>query len=148
VSTPALTLARADADTVERVVRLLDANDLPSRDVAAEPDRFRLAYVDGDLVGIGGLEAYGTAGLLRSVVVRERYRGEGYGVALCDALESEARRAGVGTLYLLTTTAAAFFRARGYEPVDRSTVPDSIAGTTEFETLCPASATALRKPLD
>lgn len=148
MSAPDLTLTRADGDTVDSVVRLLDANDLPSGDVRAKPQCFRLAYADGDLVGVGGLETYGSAGLLRSLVVRERYRGEGYGTALCDALEAEAARAGAETLYLLTTTATGFFRARGYERVERSAVPDSIAGTTEFETLCPASATALRKPLD
>lgn len=54
---------------------------------------------------------------------------------------------GVETLYLLTTTAAGFFADRGYERVDRSVVPAPVRGTTQFSTLCPESATVMRKGL-
>lgn len=63
------------------------------------------------------------------------------------ALEGEAREAGARTAYLLTTTAADFFAARGYERVTRADVPLEIAGTSEFETLCPESTVAMRTSL-
>ena len=95
------------------------------------------------------VEQYGEAGLLRSVVVADPHRGAGYGTALCDALEEHARREGVATLYLLTTTTAApFFRQRGYEETNREATPEAIRETTEFSELCPTAAACLRKRLD
>ena len=98
-------------------------------------------------MGAGGLERYGTDGLLRSVVVAPGERGQGYGTALCAALEKRAGEGGVQTLYLLTTTAAPFFEACGYDPVPRDGVPTPIRESTEFTELCPDSATAMAKTL-
>lgn len=142
-----LTLHRATGSDLDRVAMLLAANDLPSRDVHDSPARFFLARADGEAVGVGGLEPSGDAALLRSLVVPAVHRGRGYGTALREALEAEARDRGVETLYLLTTTASAFFARHGYETVDRETVPSGIRGTTEFDDLCPASAVCMRKRL-
>ncbi|WP_440988344.1 arsenic resistance N-acetyltransferase ArsN2 [Haloarchaeobius baliensis] len=149
-----LTLRRAAASEYSRVESLLAANDLPHEDVRDGPAEFFLASPaaaedtdDVTPVGIGGVERHGTDGLLRSLVVAEEYRGAGYGTALCDALETYARDNGVETLYLLTTTAAPFFRGRGYETVERDAVPDRIRDTTEFAELCPSSATCMTRAL-
>lgn len=143
-----LTVRRiADTET-DRVESLLAANDLPNRDVREKPACFFLAYAGPELVGTGGIEQYGPNGLLRSVVVAESHRGSGYGTALCDALEAHARSDGVRTLYLLTTTAAPFFRRRGYESVARDAVPERIRATAEFTDLCPASATCMAKSIE
>ena len=137
-----------DADALSYVEALLEREDLPARDVRSSPAAFYVAEdADGDRVGVGGVERYGTAGLLRSVVVAPSVRGDGYGTALCDALEARTREDGVETLYLLTTTAAGFFAGRGYAAVDRDDAPAAIRSTTEFEDLCPASATCMRKRL-
>jgi len=147
MSTPSITIERADRAALVRLEELLSANGLPSGDVRTAPGQFFLARDGTGLVGAGGVETYGSDGLLRSVVVAESNRGEGYGTALCDALEDYARSQGVGTLYLLTTTAAAFFRERGYEEISRAAVPPCIQGTAEFADLCPSSATCMRKRL-
>lgn len=94
-------------------------------------------------VGCIGLEQYGPNGLLRSAVVQETHRGEGGGRAAVRALESEARDAGVGTRFLLTTTAAPFFADLGSERVDRSAVPEAVRQPAEFSDLCPSSAVAM-----
>ncbi len=132
--------AARDLDYVERV---LEANDLPVGDVRSKPDCFYVGYDGENRVGIGGLKRYGEEGLLRSLVVQEAWRGEGYGTAICEALERRAHADGVERLWLLTTTAADFFARRGYEEVDRNAAPQSIQNTTEFANLCPASATCL-----
>jgi len=137
----------ATGEALADVEALLAANDLPADDVREKPDAFYVAFDDGDAVGVGGVEVYGSAGLLRSLVVRERLRGEGYGTAICDALEREARDAGVAVLYLLTTTAADFFAGRGYDVVDRDDAPDALRATAEFADLCPTSATCMRTSL-
>lgn len=98
-------------------------------------------------VCVGGLERHASTALLRSVVVEESVRGEGYGSLLCDRLESRARADGVESIYLLTTTAADFFADRGYERIERDEAPPAIRETTEFDDLCPATATCMRKSL-
>lgn len=142
-----ITLEPAAPSDLDRVEALLAANDLPSEDVGSGPATFFLASADGEFVGVGGLEQYGDAGLLRSVVVADDARGEGHGTALCAALESRAREAGVAELYLLTTTAAGFFRQCGYEAVDRSAAPEVIQETAEFRELCPDTATCMTRDL-
>jgi len=147
VTDPSVALRLAEGGDLDRVESLLEANGLPYEDARTKPECFFLARDGEAVVGAGGLEAYGSDGLLRSVVVAEPYRGRGYGGALCDALEARARERGVGTLYLLTTTAAGFFRRRGYEAIDREAVPPTVRGTTEFAELCPDSATCMRLDL-
>lgn len=147
MTTPSITVRAADTADLERVEAVLAANDLPTRDVRSKPECFYVAHSDGAFVGVGGVEVHGTCGLLRSVVVEESSRGSGYGTALCDALEERALEEGVETLYLLTTTASAFFAGRGYEVVPREAAPSSIRGTTEFTDLCPDSATCMRSDL-
>lgn len=129
------------------VESLLSANDLPAADVASKPDCFYVAYDGDDAVGVVGLEVHDGAGLLRSLVVRERVRGDGYGAAICDRMEARAREDDVDALYLLTTTAAGFFDARGYERVAREDAPSSLRETAEFAELCPDAATCMRKSL-
>lgn len=146
--TPAdLALREVESTALDRVEATLAANDLPVEDVRSAPATFYVATVDDEFVGIGGVEVHGRDGLLRSVVVTEPNRGRGFGTALCDALEERAREAGVRTLYLLTTTAAAFFHRCGYRALDREDAPPCIRKTAEFSSLCPTSATCMQKPL-
>lgn len=142
-----LTLEPAGTADLDRVEALLETDDLPTEDVRTGTGRFYLASVDGEFVGVGGLEVHGAAGLLRSVVVATDARGEGLGTELCTALEARAREAGVEALYLLTTTAAGFFRRCGYEALPREAVPPAIEHTAEFRELCPADATCMYREL-
>lgn len=142
-----VTLRPADGADLDRVEALLAANDLPTRDVRTGPARFFLAFADGEFVGVGGVEVHGSDGLLRSVVVEEAARGRSFGTALCGELSEYARGEGVEALYLLTTTAPAFFRRCGYEEISREAAPSGVRETTQFAELCPASATCLWKEL-
>ena len=141
------TIRLEPADDLDYVERLLSEYDLPAGEVRSKPDCFFVAVQEGERVGVGGLEQYGTAGLLRSLAVEQSHQGEGFGTAICDRLEERARADGIEQLWLLTTTAAAFFRARGYEDGDRSEAPEEIQNTTEFSDRCPDTATCLRTSL-
>jgi amino-acid N-acetyltransferase len=153
---PTVELRAADGD-LSYVEDLLADAGLPADDVREKPGAFYRGVADGGpddedehagrQVGVGGIEQYGSTGLLRSVVVEPDLRGAGYGQTLCDALEARARADGIESLSLLTTTAAAFFEARGYERVARSAAPAPIRETTQFTELCPDSAVCLRKSL-
>lgn len=142
-----IALRTAEPGAIDRVEALLRANGLPYRDVRTKPECFFVAVSEGAVVGVGGIEQYGADGLLRSVVTKRSLRGQGYGSAVCDELESRARESEIKTLYVLTTSATAFFRRRGYDAIAREAAPSRIQQTTEFTDLCPTSATCLRKSL-
>lgn len=125
---------------------LLDAN-LPVEDLDGSDIAFLVAATPAGIVGAIGLQACGTAGLLRSLVVLPAQRGDGIGVALVHALEQRAQRQGIHQLVLLTQTAEQFFARLGYAPVARGDVPMALQTTAEFSALCPASATCMRKLL-
>lgn len=148
MSDTAVTLQRADDEgDLAYVESLLERNDLPSADVRSKSDCFYVGY-DGDRrIGVGGIEQFGTVGLLRSLVVERSIRGDGVGTALCAALEAEARSDGVETLFLLTTTASEFFADRGYAEIERAGAPDAVQRTAEFTDLCPETAACMRKSL-
>ena len=127
-----------------RVKALLAASDLPSEDLTeAHMDDFLSLYDGERLVGCVGLERYGGNGLLRSLAVESSYRGRGLGSRLLAAIEAQAAAGGVSNLYLLTTTAEAFFSAHGYLLTERSQVPEVIGRTSEFQSLCPSSAVCM-----
>jgi amino-acid N-acetyltransferase len=130
------------------VQALLDANGLPSADVADHFAHFIVARDDEGFLGVAGMEVHGNTALLRSVCVAEAARGTGLGSRLCDEMERRAASRGIGELYLLTTTAQAFFGARHFDVIDRAEAPEAIRGTAEFRSLCPATAICMRKRLE
>ena len=108
---------------------------------------FCVAELEGEIVAVAGWEAFGTVGLLRSLAVAEDRRGGGLAARLVERCEADAQRRGVEAVYLLTTTAADYFRRRGYADVPRDAAPAAVAGHAQFRSLCPASAQCLAKPL-
>lgn len=130
------------------VKRLLDGAGLPSSDVD-DPllECFWAGRSNDVLVGVVGLEPCGRAGLLRSLVVEPGARGTGVGRALVHEAERHAGALGIETLYLLTTTADAWFRRLGYSDCDRDAAPPAIRQSREFADLCPGDAAFLCKRL-
>ena len=126
---------------------LLAAAGLPSLDLAARAEHFRVARAGASLLGAIGVEIYGTHGLLRSLVVAPHARGQGVGEALVGAIESHARDAKLLELILLTTSAEGFFVRLGYSAVVRDQMPAPVRASAEFATQCPASAVCMRKSL-
>jgi len=49
-------------------------------------------------------------------------------------------------MYLLTTTAEAFFELLGFRRIERHAAPPEIQRSAEFSSLCPSSATVMAKP--
>src|SRR5690606_9003115 len=134
--------------SLSAVVALLQQAGLPSEDLAAE--RLEELFQAGDPtapLGIVGLEVSPPYARLRSLVGDARARSGGLGSRLLAHAEVHARSRGVRSLYLLTTTAEAFFAARGYSRTDRSEAPPFIRSSAEFAALCPASAAFMVKQL-
>lgn len=95
----------------------------------------------------GGFVGAGPDRLLRSVVVPEAARGKGIGSQIVDLIADRARDGGTARLWLLTTDAGRFFGSLGWVEVDRSTVPEAIKATTQFASVCPASASLMVRDL-
>ena len=122
------------------LIAALEAAGLPTDDLH-EPDRRFFRFENGEgLVGYGGLEQIGPDVLIRSMVVVDARRGGGLGAEVLSWLEARAAERKAIALYLLTTSATAFFQRHGYTALPRSAAPPAIAASRQFSTLCPASA--------
>lgn len=137
------------ADDLPGVIALLKTCGLPTDDLGAvNLEHFELAEdARGQIVGIAGFDRAGSDALLRSLAVAPDCRGRGLGDALVMRREAAAKIVGVSCFYLLTTSAAGYFRRLGYGDVTRAEVPAAIAAHAQFRSLCPASATCLAKRL-
>ena len=139
---------RIRADEHPQVLHLLAECGLPTAGVDQALLRYFVgARSQGALASVIGLEPLDHLALLRSLAVTPAHRGLGVGSRLCDEAESLARGRGIAHLYLLTTTAADWFGARGYARLDRADLPDAVRQSEQFRTLCPATAVAMHKLL-
>lgn len=127
---------------------LLRACALPEAGLGEPPGTVLLVAKGADrLVACGALEPYGRYALLRSVAVSDELRGHGLGARITEAILKRAAELGLDAVYLLTTTAPGFFARLGFEELPRSAVPEAIAGSLEFSSICPASAVAMVRSL-
>jgi amino-acid N-acetyltransferase len=126
---------------------LLERNGLPISDLDVARPEFVTACADGQIVGTGALQRFGSMALLRSVAVDLPLRGAGVGGLIVWELERLARARQLTELVLLTQTAKSFFEAQGYRVIDRKDAPAAVHDSEEFRSLCPASAACMAKTL-
>jgi len=133
----------ARQDDFPAVKKLLENADLPLGGVREHWDHFLVAEASNQVMGAVGVEIYGSCGLLRSLVVDVRFRNRGVGQALVASLNPLIRAARVSSLFLLTTTAADYFKHLGFERIRREQLPASLNASEELRGACPASAVAM-----
>ena len=135
-------------DDIPHVKQLLAACALPCEDITpAHLQHFLISRHQTNLVGVIGLELFGSFALLRSLAVQIEARGQKIASQLTKQAEAYARSHEVRSLYLLTTTAEDFFTKQGYHTMDRNAVPVVVRGTTEFRSICPSTAKCMVKYL-
>jgi amino-acid N-acetyltransferase len=141
-------IRRSQGADLTAVLALLRSAGLPTADLTSAAS-LHLWVVEAteSLIGVVGMERFGARALLRSLAVAPSYQHRGMGHQLVAWLEREAQADGVEHLVLLTETAEKFFRAIGYEVIDRRLVPEEIKQSAEFRSLCPASAVCMTKML-
>ena len=110
---PLLRLARVE--DVDAITRLITSETLPAVEVAEWLSGFWVLDEAGTLLGCAGIERYGEAAVLRSVVVSESLRGSGEGVRMTERALAFARDDGARRCYLFTMTASEFFARFGFE---------------------------------
>lgn len=136
-------IRRATAADADAIVELVRDADLALPGVVEHLTTFLVAERGRKAVGTIGLEVRGTDALLRSAVVSPDARGCGIGTSLVSAVLDLARREGVNTLYLLTTSAQAYWSRQGFSVVSRDEVPGAVKRSEEFMGACPATAAAM-----
>jgi amino-acid N-acetyltransferase len=142
-----LAVEAARANDLIGIQWLLDLESLPSADLTETSlEHFLVVRDEIGVIGVVGLEVYGQVALLRSLVVANSHAGRGIGRGLVGTAESLAAGLGCPSIYLLTTTAEAFFELLGFRRIERHAAPPEIQKTTEFSSLCPSSATVMAKP--
>lgn len=137
----------ATAADLGAITRLLADSDLPTVGVDHALATFLVVEAGHEVVATAGVERYGEAVLLRSVVVRPLLRGSGVAQSLVSQLLDRARDQGATAAYLLTTTAEGYFARLGFTTIARGEVPATVQASIEFREACPASATVMRRPL-
>ncbi|RIH87150.1 arsenic resistance N-acetyltransferase ArsN2 [Calidithermus roseus] len=140
-------MRQARTEGLPQVLELLRQVGLPLEGVAQHLESFLLEFDDEKLVGCAGLEVWDQAGLLRSVAVHPDYRSRGIAGGLVRAALEQARRRGLKSLSLLTTTAEDYFPRFGFVRVERSQLPTALHASEEFRGACPATAAALHLTL-
>jgi amino-acid N-acetyltransferase len=133
----------AQLEDLECIRTILSRFKLPL-DGLEETKLWVLEESNGEVAGVAGLEVYGNQGLLRSVAVIKSMHNQGYGTSLANYVISEAKKSNVQDLFLLTTTAPAFFKKLGFKEESREKVASSIRNSVEFKKACPKTAILMR----
>jgi amino-acid N-acetyltransferase len=134
----------ARSDDLGAILDLLTRNGLPLDGLRDYLPTALVGREDGQVVASAALEIYPDGALLRSVAVSPSLQHRGLGQALTRAALALAREHHVGAVYLLTTTADAFFPRFGFVRVTRQDVPEAVRQSAEFTTACPSTATVMR----
>jgi arsenite methyltransferase len=96
------------------------------------------------VVGAVALERFGSASMLRSLVVADGVRRRGIGRRLAIAALEIARCSGAAEIHLYTEDAHGFFSSFGFEPVSGQLVKDACADSALVSEQCCTTATAMR----
>jgi phosphinothricin acetyltransferase len=140
-----ITIGPAGPDDLESIRELLIQAELPTAGLTDQfPAGYALARRGAQVVGVAGLETYGAVGLLRSVAVAPALRNCGVGSALVEDRLAAARATSLVAVYLLTTSAADYFRNFGFSLAVREGAPADLTASPEFSSACPASATCMQ----
>jgi amino-acid N-acetyltransferase len=147
----AITYRVATATDYQALRNLLISCLLPPDDLEqamAEANSLFIIAADGEeIVGSIGLQQHGSDALIRSFAVDRYYRGKDVTGELMKELERHARERKIRAGYLLTTTITNFLLRHGFSRFDRAAVPDAIARTEQFASVCPDSAECLARRL-
>jgi protein-tyrosine-phosphatase/N-acetylglutamate synthase-like GNAT family acetyltransferase len=148
---PRTMIMPATADDRAEIEALLAQAKLPLEGLDdAFPRGFAVARIDGALAGVAGVEQWGHHGILRSVAVAERHRGQHLGGALvADRITwAKAKLTGdddvsIASISLLTLDAAAFFERHGFVRATREALPAEVARSTQLALATCSSATVM-----
>ena len=139
-----VSITPARAEDLAEIKEILERNELPLAGVDEHWQTFVVAREGVRLVGCGGAEAYRNAALIRSIAVAPEHRSRGLGRQIVRQLLDRLSALGIREFYLLTTSAADYFKKRGFKKCDRDEVNPQVLSSREFQDACPSTATVMR----
>ena len=123
----------ARAEDIPRIEALITGEHLPAYGLDEFLGTF-FVLADGEhIVGCVGLEVYGEAALLRSVVIAPERRRRDEGRRLVEAALTDARRRGISRVYLFTMSAGGFFGRLGFREVQPEEFEDAVRASRQYE---------------
>lgn len=134
-------LQTASPDDLDRILFLLGQSNLPLSGVSEIVSDFKVIRHESEVIAAGAIERLGKNGLLRSLVVDSKHRGQGLGEKIVSALLGVENE----DVYLLTDTAEPFFVRFGFARVSREEAPPEVRASEEFRSLCPESAAFMKR---
>lgn len=137
-------VAPAVSTDLAEILALLEQLELPTAGVGDHLGTFVVVRDGERLVGCGGAEAYQFAALIRSIAVDPAYRSRGVGRRVVRELLDRLASRGLREFYLLTATAADYFKRRGFKTIDRDEVHPQLLASEEFKGACPDTAVCMR----
>ena len=140
-------IERATVEDGPAILQLLSRSALPIDGLLDHMNTAFVARLDGRVVGCAALEVYPDGALLRSVAVDAAAKRRGIGTQLTITALRLASTFGVSAVYLLTTTAEAFFPKFEFQQIARDEVPVGVQASVEFRSACPSDALIFRKVL-
>ncbi len=142
-----ITYSFATDKDIPTIKTLLKENYLPYDDIDRHIKHFIVAKEQGIIVGTIGLELLTPYSLLRSLVVNQNHRSKGIASNLLSRIIEYAKSVNIAELFLLTTTAEAYFIKKDFSVLNREDTPIQIKSTQEFVALCPDTAISMNRKI-
>lgn len=129
---------------VTEIKNLLSSQHLPAKDISPQLEHFFIVRENDSVIAVGGLELYDQYALLRSMATHPAHRKKGIAGNLVNHLLQYARGLNIHSVFLLTETAEQFFLGKGFQKIDRNAAPAAIQQSSEYCSVCPASAALMK----
>ena len=139
-------IKRASGNDVEAITQLLNENGGAASNIASDKlEHVYLAFTKkNEFAGVGAMEVFGNTGFLHTLVVKEAFRGQGFGYLLIKTLDHAAKTDNIDEIYVLSDNLADYFKRYGYEIVDKASVPTALSSSTLYQQVNSDAANAMR----
>lgn len=133
----------AHKEDLDQVKKLLEERALPTVGVDKNITKFLVADHHA-IIGTVGVLYDGEKALIRSFAVSAENEKRGIGLALVKELLTEIKSMGSKEVYLLTETAAEYFKRLGFYRINREEMPQLLLEESGLDQACPCSSQCMK----
>lgn len=128
-------IKRASSSDLDAVTALLSESGFTTSSSAIDTlQHVYLAYTkNNELAGVGAMQIFGNAAFLHTLVVKESFRGQGFGYLLMKTLDHAAKSENIDEIYVIGDGLVDYFKRYGYESVDAESLPADISASTLYQ---------------
>lgn len=139
-------IRRANFSDMPEIAALLTTSGLPV--VRVHDAKYFLVADDGQIIGVIGAIYDTSQALLRSFAVSPYKRARGIGGKLVERMLIELKMNKLQEVYLITDTAADYFRHMGFQEIQREVVPTGLLTESGLDKACPCSSRCMKYILE